>query len=257
MCIVGGDGSLHELTSGMLRRPEQERIPLGFIPAGSGNSIMLDLGCWDPVEAATRIAVGETAWIDALHVQDESKKVDTYSINGIFWGLVGDVAVSSERPWLRNFFKAKRYDVVAVWSVLKGQTWTAKVTIDGHELHEREFTTVFINNTQHLGKALRSTPNAYVDDGVMDVTYLTAGTYGKGNLLKIFNQLPNGSHNSNEKISKRQAVHVNLEPCGADPKLCNIDGEVVTFEGHLSITCVPKALQIMSPPKPEPISPKR
>ena len=35
----GGDGSYHEVTNGMLHRKDGLRVPLGFIPNGSGNDM--------------------------------------------------------------------------------------------------------------------------------------------------------------------------------------------------------------------------
>ena len=35
--VSGGDGSIHEVINGLLRREDKKKIPLGFIPNGSGN----------------------------------------------------------------------------------------------------------------------------------------------------------------------------------------------------------------------------
>lgn len=43
LVIVGGDGSLFEAANGMMQRPIAERLPLGLIPGGSGNSVLRDL----------------------------------------------------------------------------------------------------------------------------------------------------------------------------------------------------------------------
>lgn len=50
--MIGGDGSIHEVINGLLQRDMKGEplIPLGFIPGGSGNSIMLDLGTWSVAE---------------------------------------------------------------------------------------------------------------------------------------------------------------------------------------------------------------
>ena len=40
----GGDGTLHEVVNGMMQRKDGKRIPVGFIPNGSGNDICLNLG---------------------------------------------------------------------------------------------------------------------------------------------------------------------------------------------------------------------
>jgi len=40
---VGGDGTLHEVVNGMLHRPDKRRVPVAFIPNGSGNDLCVTL----------------------------------------------------------------------------------------------------------------------------------------------------------------------------------------------------------------------
>jgi sphingosine kinase len=35
--VSGGDGSIHEVLNGLLRRDDKKKLPLAFIPNGSGN----------------------------------------------------------------------------------------------------------------------------------------------------------------------------------------------------------------------------
>ena len=34
---VGGDGTCHEMVNGMMLRPDKKKLPLGFLPGGTGN----------------------------------------------------------------------------------------------------------------------------------------------------------------------------------------------------------------------------
>jgi len=40
---VGGDGTLHEVVNGMLQRLDKRRLPVAFIPNGSGNDLCATL----------------------------------------------------------------------------------------------------------------------------------------------------------------------------------------------------------------------
>lgn len=42
--VCGGDGSFFEALNGMLTRPDGLRVPLGILPGGSGNSLMVRYG---------------------------------------------------------------------------------------------------------------------------------------------------------------------------------------------------------------------
>lgn len=35
--ISGGDGSIYEVVNGMLHRKDKKRVPIAFLPNGSGN----------------------------------------------------------------------------------------------------------------------------------------------------------------------------------------------------------------------------
>ena len=41
---VGGDGTYHEVVNGMLHRADKRRLPVGFIPNGSGNDTLRAFG---------------------------------------------------------------------------------------------------------------------------------------------------------------------------------------------------------------------
>lgn len=45
-CVVtvGGDGTIHEAVNGLLTRQDGRRIPLGFLPNGSGDDFCGNLG---------------------------------------------------------------------------------------------------------------------------------------------------------------------------------------------------------------------
>ena len=65
---IGGDGTAHEIANGMLQREPEDRVPVGIIPAGSGNTWAFDLGLDEAVEAAHVIASGATTDVDVMAV---------------------------------------------------------------------------------------------------------------------------------------------------------------------------------------------
>ena len=42
--VCGGDGSYHEVVNGMLNREDKVKIPVAFLPNGSGNDLCRALG---------------------------------------------------------------------------------------------------------------------------------------------------------------------------------------------------------------------
>jgi diacylglycerol kinase family enzyme len=79
VAIVGGDGSMHEVINGLFSRPDKKKLPIGLIPAGTGNSLMHDLKCLDPSEASRNIVNGYTRKLDVAEVKMDHKTV--YAFN--------------------------------------------------------------------------------------------------------------------------------------------------------------------------------
>lgn len=72
-CLRVVTSSPFHVSPGMLRRPANERLPIGIIPGGSGNSVLRDMNVVGHTdegerEAAMRVVRGEVAWLDANQV---------------------------------------------------------------------------------------------------------------------------------------------------------------------------------------------
>jgi diacylglycerol kinase (ATP) len=47
LVAVGGDGTLHEVINGMLFRADKKKLPVSFVPHGTGNDLVGCLGTRD------------------------------------------------------------------------------------------------------------------------------------------------------------------------------------------------------------------
>ena len=90
VCLIGGDGTLHEVLNGLLTREDSLRPPLGIIPCGTGNTVAADLGIHDPFQAVKCIVAGHTRPIDLLRVEMESGTA--YCCNIVGWGAVTQIS---------------------------------------------------------------------------------------------------------------------------------------------------------------------
>ena len=85
----------------MLQRAPEDRLPLGLIPGGSGNSVLTDLHIKGHDQAGEEQAMenilsGKFAWIDANRVTLDDD-VQLFSVNELTWGLTGDVGADAEK----------------------------------------------------------------------------------------------------------------------------------------------------------------
>ena len=67
---VGGDGTIHQAVYGLLRRPDKKRVPIGFLPNGSGDDTCGSLGIdVNDVEMGLEyVAKGDLIKIDILKI---------------------------------------------------------------------------------------------------------------------------------------------------------------------------------------------
>ena len=217
LIAIGGDGTLHEVVNGLMSRKDNQQIPLGMIPGGSGNSFMHDLDLLDPVLAAKAILNNKTRMVDVGEVK--LNHVLKYAINIIGWGLVTDVANKAEKHrWLGT----SRYTILSVKEVFTYSPRAAALIIDGKRFSD-DFTFIIACNTIHTGKGMKMAPLAKLDDGLMDLIVVRH----EASKLKILSLLPSlfdGSHINSPLVEYYTASEFSLIP--RRDELLNIDGEI-------------------------------
>ena len=85
ICVVGGDGTIHEAVEGLMLSGKSQYLSLGVIPCGSGNAFAEDLELRDHGDAVEKIITGKTSLIDVMKVN--SKENISYAVNIIGWGI--------------------------------------------------------------------------------------------------------------------------------------------------------------------------
>ena len=212
---IGGDGTFHECVNGLLDRADDEACALGLVPGGSGNSFLTDFGLQEDAEGAVgNIVAGNVAALDATRVVfgPDDAAHHHWSINVV--GYCADHCMAAVNiDGYRGCLGTARYDVCALWGLLKGRTANASVHVDG-KTWQTDVGTVFVNTTQHFGKGMRAAPAAQLDDGLCDVGSI-AGSRAQS--LRMFTLIKTGQH-----AALADSVQVTLKwPCS----LCSLSNE--------------------------------
>jgi diacylglycerol kinase (ATP) len=198
---VGGDGTLHEA----LRHwsgPERD-IPLAPVPAGSGNSLALDLGIRTPEEAARAVLSGRRRSLDGIRLTLDGGRV-LRSINIVGWGAAARINARAEQHrWARG----RRYDVASLLELLAPRLRPASARVDG-ERDDRALLGV-ASITQHSGRGMRLAPNAVLDDGLFDVVTIHRGF--RPRLLGLLAAVQTGAHARSSLVEIQQARALELE----------------------------------------------
>jgi YegS/Rv2252/BmrU family lipid kinase len=234
-CVIGGDGTVHEVIDGLMRRSDGARVPVGLIPGGSANTIHQHMGCLDPSEAAKAIANGVTCGLDIAQVTMGSEVVYAFDIVG--WGVASDINRMAEKlRWIGS----SRYAVASLLAIIWSRPRRAKITLEGKPI-EGEFLLVLGCNTKFAGHRLRMCPLAEISDGKMDVVVLRPTSSRQ--LLSVFTKVFYGSHLSLKCLEYHQVQSFAID--GPGRETLDIDGEIKgTVPMHVQM--IPSALHVFS-----------
>ncbi|KAJ8027978.1 Acylglycerol kinase, mitochondrial [Holothuria leucospilota] len=138
--VVGGDGTLAELVTGLLRREDEDNVsrkwPIGVIPVGTTNTLARYLyeGSQNEVRwmcnAAMAIVKGLTIPIDVMAIKDADGRT-TYAVNHLRWGPLDDAKEKQTKYW---YFGPLKQRMAVLFHTLS-QNWppsnTAKLSYGG------------------------------------------------------------------------------------------------------------------------------
>lgn len=235
-CAIGGDGTVHEVVSGLMKRSEPPAIPLGLIAGGTGNVLVEHLGCTAPAEAVRRILAGRTCSLDVARVTagDEAD----YCISLIGWGAVADINRTAEK--LRIIGRL-RYAVAALWHILRAKRRRAQLVLDGQTC-EDDFLLVAACNTRCTGRKMLLAPRAALDDGKIDVVVVRNAT--RRQMYQMFTRVFDGSHVDLPCVEYHQVRRLSILADCQQP--LDLDGE---NKGSVpvSVEVLPGAMQVFGP----------
>jgi len=235
LCVLGGDGTMHEAVSGLLQRPQPLHIPAGLIPAGTGNSLGLSLGITDVAEAVRRIVAGKPRAVDVVRATAAGET--HFCLNLIGWAAGQAINATAERlRWLG----ATRYAAAALWQVLSARPRRAKIVLDG-AVHEDEFLLVLACNSKYVGSRMLAAPRAAIDDGLVDVVIVRRAS--RLRMLSLVQRVHDGSHVEMPEVEYHQVRSLNIET--ASPEPLNVDGEMKGTT-PLAAEVLPGAIQLLA-----------
>ena len=234
---VGGDGTAHEILNGVFAgRAAAERIALGFLPLGTGNSFLRDF-TKDGVEASVQaLSEGRTRPVDLIRLTHSGGEI--YSFNLLSVGFTADVAALTNRMF-KPFGHLGYLLGVLVRVMQLHRRSIALRCDDDEEWDERRSLFLTFNNSKYTGGTMLIAPNADTSDGLIE--FVRWGPIGRIGLLRTLPRLYDGSHIEHPLASRRAVRHVKFKL--AAPVDIMIDGEVATLECH-ALDIVPGAVDV-------------
>ena len=221
-------------------------IPLGIIPAGTGNDSAAVLGMSaDPVRAARQLLealrVGSIERVDLGHSDGPSLQPGGHGrwfLGMLYAGL--DSAVNERANALRWPRGRHRYNVAIALEMLHLRSTPIVLRLDDAEV-EVTSTLVAVGNGPRYGGGKVMVPDARWDDGVFHITVV--GRVSRTTLARLAPTLSRAGHIGHPAVLQFRSRVVGV--VGRGP-IAYADGERV---GPLPIsaTCVPQALPVLVP----------
>ncbi|HEX6338459.1 MAG TPA: diacylglycerol kinase [Jiangellaceae bacterium] len=233
LVVVGGDGMIHL----GLQAAGGTDVPFGVIPAGGGNDFARSLGIPlnDAEAAADVVAAGH------------ERKIDLGRAGGQWFGCVVaagfDARVNDRANRMRWPHGRMRYNLAMLAELGVFRPVRYRMDLDGRPW-VTDAMLVTIGNAASYGGGMKVTPDALLDDELLDV--LVVKPISKLRFLTVFPKVYSGTHVRLPYVEVRRARRVHIE---ADSIVAYVDGERLgplpqTFEA------VPAALRVFVPSPP-------
>jgi len=242
LIVVGGDGMVN-LGTNLLAGT---KVPLAIVPSGTGNDMARGLGIpHDNTEAAIAallaaldrparaIDAGRMSYLDP-ETGEPTTRWFASAVSAGFDSVVNERANRMTRPK-----GASRYTIALVLELFRLTPITYRLVLDGVELHTKALL-VTVGNNVSIGGGMKVTPDALIDDGLLDV--LVVRPLPRLSFVRIFPRVFKGTHVTDPRVTIHRVSTVRIE---SDTAVAYADGERL---GPLPIevTVVPRALRLLA-----------
>ncbi|PLR95287.1 lipid kinase [Bacillus sp. T33-2] len=216
---VGGDGTVNEVINGLVGC----QVPLGIIPAGSGNDFCRALGV--PMkfdQALERILKHDKELIDIGRVNNEYFA----TVVGIgFDGQVAKVTNSSKYKKLLNRMRMGgiSYIVGVVNVLLYYKPTDVVLEIDKKQFKIPKVWLIAVANSPYYAGGMLICPNATNKDGLFEICIVQG--ISRWGLLRMLPLVFKGKHISHPSISILKGREIDI--LSGSPMIAHGDGEIV------------------------------
>jgi YegS/Rv2252/BmrU family lipid kinase len=243
VAAAGGDGTIHEIVNGLLADPGNPPA-LGIIPIGSGNDFAYGLNQdMDLEKAVHHLFDGQTRHIDIIKIENETGRSELVN-NGL--GIGFDATVSIQSQLITRVHGFAMYALAALRTIaLYYQTPHLTMRFDDRPI-EQDSLLVAVGNGPRIGGGFRLTPDAKVDDGLLDSC--TVNPVNRFTMLYMLPLVMQGTHITSRHVKMRRSM--SIEILSDMPLPIHVDGEIFAYPEdnvrEVKLTVLPRVLPVIS-----------
>ncbi|WP_410874980.1 diacylglycerol kinase family protein [Nocardia sp. A7] len=245
---VGGDGLMNVLLAAVAH----SGVPLGLVPAGTGNDLAREFGIptGDPMAAVEIVLGGRTRTIDLGRIESPDA-APTWFATVVGTGF--DARVTMRANTMRYPRGPLRYTAAAVVELMRGYTLPFRIELSGlapgaldnppdsHVVILTDAVMAPIGNTRTYGGGMLVCPEARPDDGYLDITVV--GAVSRLEMARLLPALSAGKRIDHPATKRYRARRITVS---AEGGYATADGEPA---GMLPVTvqAMPGALSVLVP----------
>jgi YegS/Rv2252/BmrU family lipid kinase len=241
---VGGDGTIGNVVNGLAGT----ETALGVLPAGTANVWSIELGL--------RPFAWTNPWVlrknASILANAPCYSVDVGTCNQylfMMWAGIGldALTIHSIEPRIRleKFFSMPEYAAKTIWQAAQWNGIKLRLWADGQEIEGHYIVAVSTNIRHYLGGHSKLSPDAYLDDGLLDIWLFSGNNLGDA-LRHVYNMW-RGHHINSDDV--RRVTFNTLRVEGEAPFWIQTDGEPRGSAQNAEIKIQTRALRMLMPPR--------
>lgn len=264
---VGGDGThsnvMNALMAFRLAKPAFAVPPYAMIPMGTGNSIAKSFGLDSHEDIFTsdlRRAVATIRYGADYHM-DLGRLGQTWFVNALTIGLDSSILREHNRrkeemsqvPLLRRLIRGNLlYTCCAGVRLWRQHLIEAQIDVDGKPWYSGTVVNLVINNTRVYAGEFVLCPDAFANDGLLEVVVIAGHTDYLKKYLLSFRTHPRQLQTMPERFRRESAMKQGkrIEVRLTRPEPAQFDGEELPAGVRFEVEVAPRALCIKIPVEP-------
>ena len=212
---AGGDGTINEVAGGLVGAVDASTA-MAVVPYGTANDFATGMGVLkgDPLAALRLAAEGEVRTIDVGRVNDR------LFVNVTSGGFGAEVTTNTP-PQLKKALGGAAYSLMGIVTAAKMSPYKCRFTDASGNTQEGLVLVLAVGNGRQCGGGYQVTPQAVLDDGLLDVVVIHDADLPQLGL--VLNELVDVANPENRFVTYRQLPAFQLE--SQTPLQLNLDGE--------------------------------